>query len=167
MSITHLEVVPILELRQSTRNPPNYPEEIGYSPVMSITYLELLLILPINFHPDLSTLNFFQDFWFPRFSFLPSTPQSVWIRSKLKKDYLRHVFIVLARLEYRTHQSTGNHPPSPPKRADPVISFTYLGLVLILPIKFHPDLSTLSVFQDFQFFPSIPPNITGSSRNSK
>ena len=103
---------------QSTKNPPNYTEEIGSGPVMSITYLELVLNLPIKFHPNLSTLNFLQDFWFPRFSFLPSTPKCVWIRSKLKKDYLRHVFIVLARLEYRTHQSTGNLPsPNSPKES--------------------------------------------------
>ena len=39
-------------------------------------------------------------------------------------------------------------PPSPipPKRADPVMSFTYLGIVLILSATFHPDLSALSVF---------------------
>ena len=41
---------------------------------MSITYQELVLILPIKFHPHFSTLRVFQDFWFPRFSFHPSTP---------------------------------------------------------------------------------------------
>ena len=51
--------------RQSTRNPPNSPKEIGSGPVMSIKYLELVLILPIKFHPDLSTLSVFQDFRFP------------------------------------------------------------------------------------------------------
>ena len=33
----------------------------------------------------------------------------------------------------------------------------YLGLALIFPIKFHPDPSTLSVFQDFRFPPSNSP----------
>ena len=40
-------------------------------------------------------------------------------------------------------------PPSNSSKesgSGPAISITYLGLVLILPTKFHPDLSTLSVF---------------------
>ena len=34
------------------------------------------------------------------------------------------------------------------------MSVTYFGLVPILSTKFHPDLSTLSVFRDFRFPPS-------------
>ena len=45
--------------------PPNYPKESGSSPVSSIMYLRHLLILPTKFHPNLSTLNIFQDFRFP------------------------------------------------------------------------------------------------------
>ena len=60
-------------------------------------------------------------------------------------------------------------PPNSPKKSGsgPVMSITYLGLVLILPTKFHPDLSTLSVFQDFRFPPPAPPNVTRSGRDLK
>ena len=37
------------------------------------------------------------------------------------------------------------------------MSIRYLGLVLILPTNFHPDISTLSVFQDFPFLLPTPP----------
>ena len=37
-------------------------------------YLELVHILSIKFHPDLSTLSVFLDFQFSRFLFLPPTP---------------------------------------------------------------------------------------------
>ena len=42
-------------------------------------------------------------------------------------------------------------------RSSLVMSVTYLGLVLILSTKFHPDLSALSVFQNFR---SPPPLMT-------
>ena len=45
------------------------------------------------------------------------------------------------------------------------MSITYLGLVLILPTKFHPNPSTLSVFLDPPH--SNPPNVTGSGRDLK
>ena len=45
-------------------SPPDSRKEIGSGPVISITFLELVLILPINFHSDLSTLNVSQDFYF-------------------------------------------------------------------------------------------------------
>ena len=54
------------------------------------TYLELVLILPIKFHPDLSTLSVFQDFQFPGFLFPTSNPQCPWIRFELKMEHLRH-----------------------------------------------------------------------------
>ena len=54
------------------KSPPKSPKEIRRGPLMSITYLELVLILPIKFHPHLSTLSVFQDFQFPRFLLPPS-----------------------------------------------------------------------------------------------
>jgi len=71
--------------RQSTRNLPNSPEEVGSGPVMSITYLELVLILSIKFYPDLSTLSVCQDFCFPH-----SPLKCPWIRFELKIEHLRH-----------------------------------------------------------------------------
>ena len=55
---------------------------------MSITYLGLVLILPTNFHPDLSTLSVFQDFMSPQLS--PMTQDPVRIlnkRSELRGPY--------------------------------------------------------------------------------
>ena len=50
-------------------------------------------------------------------------------------------------------------PPNSPKKSgsSPVKSITYLRHLLILPTKFHPDLSTPSVSQDFQFPPPTSP----------
>ena len=55
-------------------------------------------------------------------------------------------------------------PPKKESESGPVMSVTYLGLVLILSTKFHPDLSALSVFQDFR---PPPPNDTGPGRDKK
>ena len=59
-------------------------------------------------------------------------------------------------------------PPSSSKKniSVPIITITYLELVLILPIKFHPDLPTLSVFQDF-CFPPLAPYVPGSNSSRK
>nr|CAG4635411.1 EOG090X04O4 [Artemia franciscana] len=53
--------------------------------------------------------------------------------------------------KHQTLQRTGPLPNSPKgSGSSPVTSITYLRHLLILPTKFHPDLSTLSVFQDFR-----------------
>ena len=56
-----------------------------------------------------------------------------------------------------------NPPPNSPKESEFVLfmSITYLGLVLIFPTKFHPDPSTLSIFQDFRFPPPMSPDPVG------
>ena len=43
-----------IELAKALKIPPQFPKDSGYGPIMLITYLELVLILPIKFHPDLS-----------------------------------------------------------------------------------------------------------------
>ena len=58
----------------------------GSVPIMSITYLKLVFILPIKFHPGLSTLSVFQDIRFPRFRFPPSGLLCPRIRFKLKRS---------------------------------------------------------------------------------
>ena len=63
---------------QSTRNPPNSPKEIRTGPVISIMYLELLLILPIKFHSNLSTPRVFQDFCFPTSTLYVPRSDSNW-----------------------------------------------------------------------------------------
>ena len=84
------------QTRQSTRNLPNSPKEIRSGPVISITYLEFVLILSIKFHPHLYSLSVFQDFQFPRFLFPSSTPQCPRILSELKIRHLRHdVFLYI------------------------------------------------------------------------
>ena len=65
-SLTRLPIFIVLALqkhrtRQST-GPPNSPKESGSSPVRSITYLRHLLILPINFYPDISHSKRFPRF---------------------------------------------------------------------------------------------------------
>jgi len=67
----------------------------------------------------------------------------------------------------KADQAAFSHIMSPPNSAKEsgsclVMSVTYLGLVLILPTKFHPDLSALSVFQD-----PPPPNDPGSAQHLK
>ena len=62
----------------------------GSVSIMSIRHLELVLILPIKFHPDFSTISVFHDFRFPRFLFPPSNPVSPRNRFKLKMVHLRH-----------------------------------------------------------------------------
>ena len=58
--------------------------------------------------------------------------------------------------------------PSPKEsESSTVTSITYLRHLLILPTKLHPDSSTLSVFQDFQFPPPTPPNVDSSGRDLK
>ena len=59
---------------QSSRNSPNSLKEIGSGPVMSIMYLELVLILPINFYPDLSTLSVFPRFLVSKICVSPLRP---------------------------------------------------------------------------------------------
>ena len=51
-------------------------------------------------------------------------------------------------------------PLTPPKRVDQVClrQSPYLILLFILPTKIHPDLSTISVFQDFGPFFLVFPN---------
>ena len=70
--------------------PPQLPKESGSGPVMSTTYQELVLILPIKFYSDLSTLSVCQDFRFPRFVFPPSTPLCPRIAFELKTVHRRH-----------------------------------------------------------------------------
>jgi len=71
--------------------------------------------------------------------------------------------------KHKTRQSSVNLPLDSPKesRSGPFITIKYLGLTLILPTKFHSDLSTLSFFQDFHFPRQTPPNITRSGWDSK
>ena len=85
---------------QSTGNPPNSPKEIGSGPFVSITHLELVLIFPIKFLLDPTTLSIFQVFWFSRFPFQPSTPQRPRIRSELKKQLLRHDIFLYINFHY-------------------------------------------------------------------
>ena len=51
---------------------------------MLITYLELVLVLPIKFHLNLSTICDFQEFRFPRLLFPPPTPYVPGFDSKRK-----------------------------------------------------------------------------------
>ena len=69
--------------------------------------------------------------------------------------------------KHQTRQSIGAPSLTPPKecKSSPVTSVTYLRYLLILPTKFHSDLSTLSVFQDFRFPLLTSPNITRSRRD--
>ena len=93
---------------------------------MSVTYLRLVFILPIQFHPDLST----------------STRYKISLRSD-------HPFV---SYKYLIFSNFSELLPSPNSNKESgsglIMSVTYLGL--ILPTKFHPDLSALSVFQDFR-----------------
>ena len=68
---------------------PISPKESGSSPVISVTYFGLLLILSIKFNPDLSTLSLLQDS--PP---LNSPPQWHWIRSGFKiRDLIYEVLV--------------------------------------------------------------------------
>ena len=90
------------------------------------------------------------------------------IRSGFKIRAFRHdilltirfieIRLTVRRLKIPHFSNFSELPPPPPNypkesRSVPVMSIMYLGLVLIFPTEFHPDPSTLSVFQDFRFPP--------------
>ena len=152
-ALTHLPIFIVLARQEASTSPkhwksefselphpPQLPKESGSGLVMSVTYLGLLLILLAKYHPDLYTLSVFQDFQF----------------SNLKIPHFFYFFRI-------------NPPPNSPKErwSVPVISMTYLGLVLSFSTRFHPDTSTLSVFQHFMLPPPTPPSVTGSNRDLK
>ena len=96
-SLTHLPIFIVLVRPKAPNSPkhwnsptPQLPKESGFVPIIPIKYLELVLILPIWFHPDLSTLSFFQDIRFPRFLFSPSNLLYPRIQFELKMEHLRH-----------------------------------------------------------------------------
>ena len=95
--------------------------------IMSIIYLELVLILPIKFHPDLSTLSIFQDVLFPRFQF-PSNPICPQIQFELKIEHLRFYIFFIYQVSLRSDHL--------------FVRWRYL--------KFH-------IFQDFWFPSLTPP----------
>ena len=63
--------------------PPNSPKKSEIGPVMSVTYLQLVLILLTKFHPDLFSLSLFQDFQSPKL--LPMTLDPVVIQNKMSE----------------------------------------------------------------------------------
>ena len=73
----------------------------------------------------------------------------------LKLDLVLELLTLLFAQKHWTCQSTGNLPPPKEIRSGLGVSIMYLKLVLILPIKVHPDLPTLNIFQDFDS-PSLP-----------
>ena len=75
---------------------PNSPKESGSVPVMSITYLGLMFIFPINFHPGPSTLSVFRDFRFPH----TKSPQCHLIWSGFKIRALRHNILSIIKFHY-------------------------------------------------------------------
>ena len=125
-----------------------------------------MLILPIKFHPDLSTLSVFQDFRFARFPVspleLPPPPMSLNLvgilnesskaqdPSKCQISLRSDKLLISYKYLIFSNFSELLPPPNSTKESGygPVMSFTYLGLVLILPTKFLPGLSALSIFQD-------------------
>ena len=67
------------------------PRAKAADPVMSITYLGLVLILPTKFHPDLSYSKRFPRFPVP-LSTPPPQPHRIWLRFKIRA--LRHEFLI-------------------------------------------------------------------------
>ena len=102
---------------------PNSPKESESVPIMPIMYRDLLLILPIKYHPDLSTLSVFQDFYFP------SNPLCTRIWSGFKIRALKHKILQNINFLRSDHLfvsykclifSNFSELPPPPNRADPV-----------------------------------------------
>ena len=85
------------ELAKALEILPNSPKESGSVPIISITYLELIRILSVKFHLDVSTPCVFQDFRSPRFPFPPSSPLHPQIRFELKIEHLRHKLFLYIR----------------------------------------------------------------------
>ena len=79
------------------------------------------------------------------------------------------IFIVLARPKAPNSPKHRKSPQSSPQRERITSSYNnhVSRTLLILPTKFHPDFSTLSVFQNFRFPPSTPPSVTGSGLDLK
>ena len=107
----------------------------------------------------------------PRISVSPSnSPQCYRIWSGFKIRALKHkIFIYEISLRsddlfisYKYVIFSSFSELSPPSNSNkesgpgPVMSVIYLGHVLIVPTKFHPDLSALNVFQDFRSLPLLP-----------
>ena len=115
-----------------------------------------MLILSTKSHPDLSALIVFHDFRLP--------PPSHHVEISDKRSEFRgpskyeislrydHSFVSKKYLIFSIFLGLTLHINSPKEsRSVPIMSMPYLGLVLIFPTKFHPNPSTLSVFQDFRF----------------
>ena len=117
-----------------------------------------------------------RKFKIPHFSLvfpLPSAPQMV----ESEKMTLSSQFLQVPETPTNFHcPSTSRStelskalypPPNSPKESgsSPVTSITFLRHLLILPTKFHPDLSHSKKFPRFPGSPSIPhPNVTRSGQ---
>ena len=79
------------------------------------------------------------------------------------------IFIVLARPEVPNSPKHWVPPPNSHKESgsSKCTSIMYLRHLLTLPTKFHPDFSTLIVFQDFRFAPPTLPNVNRSGWDFK
>ena len=137
--------------------PPNSPKESRTSPVTSITYLQYLLVLPTKFHPNLYTNHF------PRFPVPPPMSKNlvgIWNKSSetwvpSKYNFIKIWSPVLKLKILKFFQI--NTPQLPQKEW---ICSNYVNHVSITCAysshKFHLNLSTLSIFQDFCFPPPAP-----------
>ena len=118
---------------------------------MSITYLELMLILPTKFHPDLFTLSVFQDS-----PFLPPAPpvslDPVGVQNKSSET--RGPFKIQSPvLKLKITQFSRINPPPPPQR-DKIHSSYVNQVSRTCAYSSHQVfilISPLCVFQDFRF----------------
>ena len=114
---------------------------------------------------------------FSRFPLSPIPPPVGWIGKRLLSSQLLHVPDTPTNFycpsPSRSTKLTEELEICPPldtpkdRGSGSFMSIIYLGLVLILSTKFHPDLSSLSVFQDFWSLSRTSPNVIGSGQDLK